>query len=87
MTVLKFILYIEQTCFWRMVTWSRDRLVSGWIIWTVVLVKKSSDSVILISIWAWMKLFAPINSRQDTKNQILIDVLVQHSTDKPYIVC
>lgn len=46
----------------------------------------SSGSVILISIWSWIKPFAPINSRQGTKNQILIFVLAKHRTDKPYIV-
>jgi len=40
MVVLKFIFYLEQTYFWRMVTWIGDRYVSGWIIWTVVLVAK-----------------------------------------------
>jgi len=35
---------------------------------------KSSDSVILIYNGAWIKPLAPINSRQVTKNQILIVV-------------
>jgi hypothetical protein len=49
--------------------------------------KESSGLVILISICSWIKPFAPINSRQGTKNQILIFILAKHSTDKPYIVC
>jgi hypothetical protein len=47
----------------------------------------SSDSVIVTSVWAWIKPFAPFNTRQDIKKQILIFVLAQHNNDKPCIVC
>jgi hypothetical protein len=40
MAILKFIFYLEQTYFWRVVTWSVDIYASGWIIWAVVLVTK-----------------------------------------------
>jgi hypothetical protein len=39
---------------------------------------RSSALVILISIWAWIKPFTPINSIQGTKDEILIVVLAQH---------
>jgi len=42
---------------------------------------KSSEPVILISIWVWIKPFAPIIFRHGIENQILIVVLAQNSTD------